>query len=186
MLYQRGDKMTEYTISPDPSDPVLFDSRGARRTASLFLETTRDSNMPPVLTLMDYNKNGLPSAYLIYMESETEYDAAMKIVGSMNHWRKLTATPWFLNGDPDRGFTGLEQWRRDMAMRDANMAMSILRSRVADGDQKSAQFLLTYATKGQIAGGTDNKTKKPNVKAVKKDNVTSLTELKKQLTQVPK
>jgi len=178
----------KYTTNPDPSDAILFDSRGARRTASLFLETSRDKNKPPVLTLLDYEKKGLPSAYLIYMESETEYDAAMKLVGSMGHWRKLMDCPWFMSGDSDRGFTGLVQWRKDMAMRDANMAMTILRDKVIGGDKQSAQFLLNYSTKGDIAGGKGSaKAKKPKLKTVKesKEVGTNLSDLRAKLLEVP-
>lgn len=184
--------MNEWRPYPNPSSEVLFDSRGARRTASLFAETTRDNTKSPVLTLMDYEKNGLPSAYLLYMESETEFDAAMKIVGSMPHWRKLCAAPWFMKGDLDRNFTGLEQWRKDMAMRDANAAMKVLRSKVSDGDARASQFLLQYSTKGEIAGGkTTAKRSKPKAVAISENTdpvgkpVTDLTELRKKLEAVP-
>ena len=184
--------MNEWKPYPNPSSEVLFDSRGARRTASLFAETTRDNTKTPVLTLMDYEKNGLPSAYLLYMESETEFDAAMKIVGSMPHWRKLCAAPWFMKGDLDRNFTGLEQWRKDMAMRDANAAMKVLRSKVSDGDARASQFLLQYSTKGEIAGGkTKAKARKPKLESTaayqrnEQEKVTDLSELRKKLEAVP-
>jgi len=177
---------TNWGAYPSASDPILFDSRGARRTASLFHETTKDQQKAPLFTLRDYHKPGLPSAYLLYMESETEYDAAMKLVGSMGHWRQLMAKPWFMHGDPERGFFGLDQWRKDMAMRDANQAMLVLRGRVTDGDAKAAQFLINYATKGAIAGGKDQPAKKPKLKAATKDNkIADLTELKKKLSAVP-
>lgn len=177
----------EWNPYPAASDPVLFDSRGARRTASLFMETTTDGTKNPIFTLRDYHRDGKQSAYLLYMESDTEYDAAMKLVGSMGHWRSLMAKPWFMTGDPDRGFFGLNQWREDMAMRDANFAMRVLRDKVNDGDQRAAQFLVNYATKGDIAG---NNKPGPKAKAKKKpasgSRVTDLNELKTRLLAVPK
>lgn len=137
---------------PAHNDPVLFDARGHRRTGSLFIETSQDKNRDPVLSLRDYDVNGLPSAYNLYMESADEYDAAIKLVGTMTHWRKLMSCSWFMNGDPDKNFTGLESWRRDMQARDASTAKRVLMEKVADGDRQAAQFLLTYATKGDTAG----------------------------------
>jgi len=92
---------------PGHSDKVLFDSRGHRRTGSLFAETTQDKNMSPVLSLRDYD-SALPSCYQLFMASADEYDAALRIVGSMAHWRKLMNCSWFMTGDPDKNFQGLE------------------------------------------------------------------------------
>lgn len=144
----------ELTWTPYPvhNAPVLFDARGHRRTGSLFSETSQDKNRHPVLTLKDYDNNGLLSAYQLYMQSTDEYDAAMKMVGSMTHWRKLMSSSWFMTGDPDKNFTGLESWRRDMAARDASAAKRLLMNKVTEGDRAAAQFLLNYATKGETAG----------------------------------
>ncbi len=137
---------------PRYDDPVLFDARGHRRTGSLFAETTQDTNRDPVFTLKDYDKKGIPSAYQLYMTSIDEYDAAMKLVGSMTHWRKLLACSWFMNGDMDKNITGLDSWRRDMAARDASTAKTKIMEKVKEGDRQAAQYMLTYATKGATAG----------------------------------
>ncbi len=144
---------------PEHNDPVLFDARGHRRTGSLFIETTQDTNRDPVLTLKDYDNNGFRSAYRLYMESVDEYDAAMKIVGSMTHWRKLMSCSWFMTGDPDKNIAGLESWRKDLQAKDASTAKKKLLEKVEEGDRLSAQFLMTYATKGDTAG-LDLKSKK--------------------------
>lgn len=172
---------------PSSSDPVLFDVRGARRTASLFLETTMDSNLPPVFTLRDFEKNGLPSAYVMYLESDTEYDAAIKMVGCMTHWRILCAKPWFMNGNPDKNFLGLAQWRLDMAARDATEAMRVIKDQVANGDKQAAQFLLNYATKGEFAGkGRPAGTKKTPSKKKGGSKVTDISDVMTQLREIPK
>ena len=122
---------------------ILIDSRGAQRTASLFLETSvkeRLEKFPPIYTLRNREYNGLPSAYLIYMSSVDEYDAAMKIVGSMSHWRKLLNCKWFMEGITF--IEGLEQWRIDMALRDASMAKGGLIRATKTGDTSSARRLL--------------------------------------------
>lgn len=172
---------------PKASDPILFDMRGARRTASLFFETTSDEQLEPVFTLRDYEKRGLPSAYLLYMESETEYDAAMKLVGSMGHWRTLCAKPWFMTGDPDKGIMGLEQWRLDMAARDSTQAMTVIKDFVSNGDKQAAQFLLNYATKGDFAGkGAVSAAKKIKSDKKKREKVTDLSDVMAELKAVPK
>jgi len=146
---------------PKPSDPVLFDVRGARRTGSLFHETTKDTNRTPVFTLKEYSVKGYPSAYELYMDAIDEYDAATMLVGSIGHWRLLTNKPWFMNGDPEVGFSGLLQWRADMAARDARTAKKVLLDLARDGDRAAAVKLLDYSTKGDIAGAAkERKTKK--------------------------
>jgi len=153
--------MTDLVWKPYPghSDPVLFDARGHRRTGSLFLETTQDTNREPVLQLKDYDGK-YPSAYILYMESVDEYDAAMKLVGSMSHWRKLLSCSWFMNGDPKVNFPGLNTWREDMKARDANLAKRVLMDKVKnDDDRQAAQYLMNYATKGDTAGLKPKKVK---------------------------
>ena len=155
--------MTELIWSPYPvyNAPVLFDARGHRRTGSLFSETSQDKNRHPVFTLRDYENNGLLSMYNLYMTSVDEYDAAMKTVGSMTHWRKLMSCSWFMGGDADKNFTGLESWRRDMQARDASKAKRLLMAKVEEGDRQAAQFLMTYATKGDTAGLLQSTKSKP-------------------------
>ena len=150
-----------WTPYPDPNDPVLFDARGHRRTGSLFAETTQDNNRHPVFTLKDYEHKGLVSAYILYMSCADEYEAAIKMVGTMTHWRKLMSSSWFMTGDPDKNFTGLESWRRDMAARDASKAKRLLMAKVEEGDRQAAQFLLNYATKGETAGTKQSTKAKP-------------------------
>ncbi len=165
---EKGDPSLIWAPYPKGNAPVLFDVRGHRRSASMFFEYHADTNRDPVFTVKDYDFNGCKSAYNLYINSIDEYDAAMKMVGSMSHWRKLIATPWFLEGDPDIQFMGLAQWRRDMAARDASVARQLLMENIKKGDMGAAKFMLTYATKGDIAG-TDpkkkqkvpNKNKKP-------------------------
>lgn len=150
-----------WTPYPVHNAPVLFDARGHRRTGSLFSETTQDKNRHPVLTLKDYDNNGMLSAYQLYMTSADEYDAAMKMVGSMTHWRKLMSSSWFMTGDPDKNFTGLESWRKDMQARDASTAKKLLLDKVKEGDRQAAQYLMTYATKGDTAGLVQKTKKSP-------------------------
>lgn len=127
----------------------LRDTRGVLKTQSLFLEFkySSDSNKyPPFYTLREYEREGLPSAYIIYMTSIDEADAAMKLVGSMHHWRKLCTLKWFMEGVATRGFPGLESWRRDMKNRDDTQAKKILMEQAEEGSVSAARALKDYGS----------------------------------------
>jgi len=102
----------------------------------------REEKYPSMYALSEVERAGLPSAYLIYMNSVDEADAAMKIVGSNRHWRKLEKLKWFLNGDLSISFDGLLNWRRDMALRDATLAKKVLLQSAKEGNISAAKRLL--------------------------------------------
>lgn len=123
------------------------DNLGRMRTQSLFLETVHidvKDQWPPVYTLKHYDHEGLPSAYLIYMDSDTEYDAAMKLVGDMRHWKKLCETDWFLNGWPERSFEGLAQWRKDKEAKDLDYVIKLLKGQAENGNVTAQRTLIDH------------------------------------------
>lgn len=125
---------------------LLLDSQNRMRSANLFLETTDNPDKyAPMYSLRDHDGNGLPSAYLIYMTSVDEYDAATKLVGSMRHWRKLLDATWFMEGNPKKGFEGLLQWRQDMQERDASAGKRSLMSQAKKGDTSAARKMIDMA-----------------------------------------
>jgi hypothetical protein len=103
---------------------VLLDARGARRTQSLFVDTNHKDKYEPLYTMRESDHKGFISAYQIYMHSTDEYEAAMKLVGSMDHWKKLCSLKWFTEGGV--GFSGVKQWRRDVINRDKSYAKKAL------------------------------------------------------------
>ena len=84
--------------------PEIFDSfkdtQGRFRTQSLFIETPHES-YPAYFTLKksDHTKNGkvYTSLYRKYMEigDPTEYQMAIRLFGSWDHWLALTKSKWF-------------------------------------------------------------------------------------------
>lgn len=128
---------------------VLTDKQGRPRTASLFLETVAinvEDKYPPLYTLRNRDYKDLPSAYLIYMSCVDEFEAAIKLVGSMAHWRRLLDTPWFLDGDDKtKTWEGLKQWRIDMALRDMSTAKRELVASAGKHDTSSARKLWDIA-----------------------------------------
>jgi len=122
----------------------MKDARGAHRTESLFNETIQPSirkKFEPLYSLRDYDHKGYLSAYQIYMTSIDEYDAAIKLVGSMSHWRKLCALVWFMTGRRECGFEGLYQWREDMAARDTTEAKRVMLEQCKENNVSAARGL---------------------------------------------
>lgn len=115
---------TIYTDSPVGANltgelgPEIFDSfkdaQGRFRTQSLFIETPHDS-YPAKFTLKKYDKvkdgKTYISLYLKYMEiaDPTEYQVAVRLFGSWDHWQALTRSKWF--GDHLTG------WREELKIR---------------------------------------------------------------------
>ena len=135
----------------DRSRLVGYDNR--MLTAALFVDVDKnhESRYEPVWCMSDTEVNGLPSAYHVYMNSADEYEAAMKLVGSLRHWRRLLEAPWFMNGGT--GYEGLHQWREDMMLRDFSVAKGVVLSEAKSGDPVSAKKLLDLTLK---AGGSGN------------------------------
>lgn len=102
----------------------FIDARGALKTELLFAETIKPDRLDrytPIYSLKEQDGE-YPSAYRIYMSSADEYEAAMRLVGSMRHWRRLCGLQWFMNGIPTGSFDGLRSWRKDMELRDKSSA----------------------------------------------------------------
>lgn len=90
------------------------DTQGRYRTQSLFIETPHPE-FPAFFTLkkLDKTKNGIryTSMYRLYMEiaDPTEYQVALRLLGSWNHWEALQKAEWFR--------THLQQWRAELKVR---------------------------------------------------------------------
>lgn len=163
---------------------VLMDSQGRHRTASLFNETVSmgvEERYPPLYTLRNRDYKDLPSAYLIYMSSVDEFDAAMKLVGSMSHWRKLLDTKWFMEGG--QSFEGLTVWREDMAARDMSTAKRQLVKSAGQGDVSSARKLFDISSSSKDAKKAPGR---PPTKADKKaaEEEAQLTEEEKMIEKI--
>lgn len=138
---------------PEADQSVLLDDRQARKTETLFLESISSNSKKkyePIYTLREQEKQGLPSAYQIYMHSIDETDAALKLVGSLGHWRRLCGLKWFMEGAEQMGHEGLRQWREDMKARDLSTAKRQLMDQAAGGNVNAAKKLMDEANKGRV------------------------------------
>lgn len=121
----------------------FIDRRGAMKTELLFEETIKPDrleNYSPLYTLKEKDTE-LPSAYKVYMGSVDEYEAAMRLLGSTRHWRRLCGLRWFMEGIPEKGFDGLKSWRRDMELRDRSKAKKQLMEAAEAGVVSAQQTL---------------------------------------------
>ena len=138
---------------PEADRSVLLDARMARKTETLFLESISQASKEkydPLYTLREQDKDGKPSAYQIYMHSIDETDAALKLVGSLGHWRRLCGLKWFMEGAEQMGHEGLLQWREDMKARDVSTAKRQLMDQAAGGNVNAAKKLMDEANKGKV------------------------------------
>ena len=147
-------------------------SNGVRLTKGLFYEWGQNHEAPYTLKLEDMldskGKVKHKSIYKIYMDSADEYEAAIRIVGCIDHWRKLCESDWFMNGFPlgagenmSRLNGGLVQWRKDMLQRDESTAKRMLLDMAKDGNISAAKYIHEISTKG-TKGRPATKTTKDN------------------------
>lgn len=103
---------------PTYSGSLLRDSRGKWRKGSLFFETSlpdrREDQEPPfTLKEEDYEVDGnkYKSMYKLYMEiaDPTEYEFAMQVLGSWNHWQVLQKASWMKEY--------VQAWRDELAIK---------------------------------------------------------------------
>lgn len=157
------------------------DSMNRPRTESLFVETISSQiaeKYPPVYTMREKSRHGCPSAYEIYMDSANEYEAAMKLVGSMRHWRRLCGLKWFMEGDDEKAFDGLKEWRKDKQLKDQAEQIKLLREQ-AEGGSVTAQKILLDASGGKKVG---RPTKKADT-AAQEERAQKIVDLHKRLTK---
>lgn len=127
--------------NPEKDRSILLDARGARRTQTLFIDVNQHKSYEPLYTMRDQDHKGYLSAYQVYMNAINETDAALKLVGSLDHWNRLCELQWFTKGGV--GFTGVEQWREDMKERDLMMAKENLLYNVkVRGDVSASRALI--------------------------------------------
>ena len=92
---------------------ALKDSQGRFRTQSLFWES-RHPDMKPVFTMKKREHEGCISMYEKYMDiaDPTEYQVAIRLLGSHDHWNKLCGLPWFEEM--------VTEWRNELKVRMAS------------------------------------------------------------------
>ena len=149
----------------------LRGSNNIQSTQALFMEFNPDG--PYTLKNQDVSKNDKTyvSAYKVFMSSIDESEAALKLVGSYQHWRKLCALKWFQEGVTEFGFEGVDQWRKDMEQRDRTEAKRQLLIAAQNGNVPAQRFIY------ELSG----KPKKTKAKTQDESNGIDATQILKEL-----
>ena len=150
------ERITKFNHLDWQCDLAEVRSNGRRKIGSLFFETIRPAQFkkyPPVYTLQETDAwvptwdIWVPSAKLIYILSDSEYEAAMKLVDSIEHWEMLIANDWFIHGiDKDYRWTGVGQWRQEQQARKQSVGESALLKMAQDGNVAAAKALMSIGS----------------------------------------
>ena len=160
----------------------LKDSAGRYR-CNIFAEfnKTRQEEYPPLYTMREEPTYGLPSAYLIYMYSDNEYEAAMKLVGSWQHWQKLLKSKPFMNGLDDHGqWVGLEAWREEKEVQDMAIAYNQLKINAATGNVQAQKMIFD----GKKSASKRGRPSKEEVQRIAQEHAKNLGDIKSDLDRV--
>lgn len=166
---------------PETDRSILKDSIGRYRT-NLFLEfnKTRHEYSPPIYTMRELPHKGLLSAYLIYMNSDSEYEAALKLVGSWQHWEKLLKSKAFLSGADTGQWTGVQAWRDEKETRDRAVAYNQLRVNAAQGHVQAQKMIFD----GKTSASKRGRPSREEVLRVAKEQAEYLDSTKKDLQRI--
>jgi len=107
------------------------DVMGRYRTQSLFLEYAREKDTP-VFNLSDFDTPTTLSAKKIYLDLAdiTEYKAAKTLLGSWDHWVRLSEASWFQ--------PYISSWRDELELKIKSEAIENLRATSKEEGGKGA------------------------------------------------
>lgn len=155
---------------------AILNHKGKKLTFGLFQETTRPAQYKkfcPVYTLQENSiwiaepwNVWIPSAKQIYVRSTSEYEAAIKLVGSIEYWNRLLYHDWFVEGNDDYRWTSLNQWREEQRMRKQHLAENILLQKAMNGDTQAAKMFYQGLDKNKRGRPSDSEIKKAAAEAV--------------------
>lgn len=133
----------EYIVAGGIPLSKMKDDSGRYRT-NIFLEFSRQNweKYPPIYTMRGQDRRGCISARRIYMEAADEYDAAMQLVGSWEHWQRLCKINKFMNGQATgEVFEGLAAWREEKKLKDKSEARKLLMKSAKDGNVTAQKII---------------------------------------------
>lgn len=160
-------------ISPELK--ALMVDAGGRYRANIFKEFNYDEHKkyPPIYTMHEQDKGDLISAHRIYMESVDEYAAAMELVGSWAHWKRLMKIKCFMEGPDKRTgakWEGLLKWREQKRLQEHSRALYYLELAAKSGNVAAARTLLEE-TKPDGRGRPQKKIIEDTEREIKKDKM---------------
>jgi hypothetical protein len=147
---------------------------GSYLTQGLFYEwnnqdapfTLRDTGQEEYYTARSGKK--YRSLAYVFRNSVSEYDCAIKTLGSWEHWQELKRRTkgWFETGMVNGvKYSGLNDWIAEKEMSDESAAKAVLMKAVEDGDVNAAKFVYDKKTKS-AKGRPEKKQAKPKPSSV--------------------
>lgn len=152
--------VNKQSLRPKVGGELPINPRFVGCTKALFYEhrhvTTVQENAPYCLKANDHEFKGVvyKSMYLIYMSCDSEYEAAIKLLGNYQHWTKLKRCTWFI--------PYVEEWNAELVLRESALAKSKLVTLTEAGNVTAARTLLNEK---KVAGAG-----KPVKKGARKDD----------------
>lgn len=128
--------------------PIAVGLRHA--TQALFYEyrhkSTSKIQAPYTLKNYDVNVGGkhYRSMYMEYMKCDSEYQAAIVLLGSYAHWQRLTGTKWFAEY--------IQAWEVERNIRDEALARSVIIRLTEAHNVTAAKSLFTNSKAHKRAG----------------------------------
>ncbi len=95
---------------------------------------TGKEKLSPIYTINE-KADSLPSAHEIYMNSLTEYEAAMKLVGTWKYWKGMIKSSVRIR-------KLVNDWREEKLLIDQNRARELMWQAAQKGNASAARFLL--------------------------------------------
>lgn len=123
------------------------------KTKALFWETStnREKDQPKfTLKREDHEVNGVVyrSAYQVFMDATTEYEAATEIAGSWYAWEHLSEIEWFKTGKKGNSamnaHIGLVEWRRHKSLKELDEQISNLKKKAKSGDVSASKAVIAH------------------------------------------
>lgn len=134
-------------------------SNGKYLTQALFYEFRHQVaiHAEPIYTLREKDFKTFVSVYRVYMESDSEYEAAQRLFGSWKHWQRLCECAWFKSH--------VEDWREEVKIKEAAIGKTTLIEQALKGSVPAAKELVFQVTKKRSLGrpSTKEKTNKDKV-----------------------
>lgn len=115
-----------------PKERAKFrNSTNGRYLKGLFYETTLADKSSVLYTLKDWDHEGYPSLYRLYMEMDdlTEFEFSRAHLDGWEHWEMLCNCEWFK--------PYVERWRKELTLKTQARALNALKAE-AESSSKNA------------------------------------------------
>lgn len=143
------------------SHPEFKDSMGRYRTLSLFYETNTSAETP-VFTLKPKDTHNYISMKRLYLEyaDPTEYSFAIAVLGSWEHWQRLSNCDWFQKH--------VVEWRDELEVKLRSEAITEMRDLAMSGNKDAAKWLADRGwNKHKVGRPTKEEVQSERVKAAR-------------------